>query len=213
MQKTSVSVLQNLRHLKENPPSLHVSLSAEVQNSLESTAKPNLSSLETGGKPLDSNEPMDAIDWNISADDTQIDWDIGTAEQPEEPGDAFGSYEIIDANIDLRDSENGNGVVSDHTMLNKGEEGVISSNSESEICWEIGIQNPQNEDVVLPDLSSLNELRQPECLAEGRSQLLDTEYRNKILDDLFEVLCYFLISLGIIFLTYHFLSIYFFANA
>ncbi|XP_020111619.1 CDK5RAP3-like protein [Ananas comosus] len=186
-EKTSVSVLQNLRHLKENPPSLHVSLSAEVQNSLESTAKPNLSSLETGGKPLDSNEPMDAIDWNISADDTQIDWDIGTAEQPEEPGDAFGSYEIIDANIDLRDSENGNGVVSDHTMLNKGEEGVISSNSESEICWEIGIQNPQNEDVVLPDLSSLNELRQPECLAEGRSQLLDTEYRNKILDDLFEI--------------------------
>nr|CAD1837699.1 unnamed protein product [Ananas comosus var. bracteatus] len=62
-EKTSVSVLKDLRHLKENPPpSLHVSLSAEVQNSLESTAKPDLSSLETGGKPLDSNEPMDAID-------------------------------------------------------------------------------------------------------------------------------------------------------
>ncbi|XP_072982120.1 CDK5RAP3 protein homolog isoform X1 [Typha latifolia] len=195
-EKSPGAVLQNLRHLHENPPSLYVSISAEVENSLGVTSKVGSSSLTTGGQPPDSHLSMDGIDWSISMDDSQINWDIGPVEQADETGDAFGSYEIIDSNIDLRDSENSNGVVSDHTMSSKAEEGVVSSTSESEICWDISIENPQIgalEDAVLPNASadahiaSSNESEQPQVLDEERSQLLETEYRNSILDDLFEL--------------------------
>ena len=33
--------------------------------------------------------------------------------------DGFGSYEMIDSKMDLRDSDNGHGVLSDHSSLNR----------------------------------------------------------------------------------------------
>ena len=62
MQKSPGAVLQNLRHLHENPPSLYVSMSAEVENSLGVTSKVGSSSLITGGQPPDSHLSMDGID-------------------------------------------------------------------------------------------------------------------------------------------------------
>lgn len=52
-------------------------------------------------------------------------------ENSEESGDGFGFYEIIDPNVDLKDSENGNGVVSNQAFLLIVEEGIISGTSES----------------------------------------------------------------------------------
>ncbi|KAJ6795406.1 CDK5RAP3-like protein [Iris pallida] len=185
-------VLQNLRHLQENPPSLNVSVLLEVQ---EDQSRQDSSNPMTGEQVPDTVAVMDSIDWNISVDDTQIDWDIGAVEQPEESGDGFGSYEMIDAKLDLRDSENGHGVLSDHSSLYKPEEGQASGNSDSEICWDISIENPKVgiiEDVAVDagmesQLPSPIELAQPSSSKDERCQLLETEYRNKILDDLFEM--------------------------
>ncbi|KAG1363881.1 putative CDK5RAP3-like protein [Cocos nucifera] len=194
-QKNPSDVLQNLRRLLENPPCLSVSVSPEVQTSLNDLSKPDLSYPVTGMQLPDTNLATDGIDWNILVDDTQIDWDIGAVEQPEEPGNGFGSYEIIDSNnIDLRGSGNGNGVVADHMSLNRIE-GVASGTSESEICWDISIENPQVDALdVTADAGKESQLSSPtesphhQSLVAERSQFLETEYRNKILDDLFEML-------------------------
>ena len=187
-------MLPNLRQLHENPPSLNVSVSPEVQNSLIDLSNVDQSYPMTGAQDTDIS--MDGIDWNISVDDTQIDWDIGGVEQPEEPGDDFGSYEMIDSKTDLRDSDNGHGVLSDHSSLNRVEEGQASGTSDSETCWDISIENPRVdaiEEAANPDSVLETNLPRPTESAElltsvqERSQLLDTEYRNKILDDLLEV--------------------------
>ncbi|XP_010928446.1 CDK5RAP3 protein homolog isoform X2 [Elaeis guineensis] len=193
-EKNPRDVLQNLRHLLENPPSLSVSVSPEVQNSLNDLSKPDSSYPVPGMQLPDTNLATDGIDWNVLVDDTQIDWDIGAVEQPEESGSGIGSYEIIDSNnIDLRGSENGNGVVADQMSLNRIE-GVASRTSESEICWDIIIENPQVDALDVPaDAGKESQLLGPtesshhQSLVAERSQFLETEYRNKILDDLFEI--------------------------
>ncbi|ONK55429.1 uncharacterized protein A4U43_UnF3540 [Asparagus officinalis] len=193
-EKAPGAVLPNLRQLHENPPSVNVSVSQEVQNSVEELSNVD-PSYPMGEQIVDTNVPTDGIDWNISVDDTQIDWDIGSVEQPEEPGDVFGTYEMIDSKIDLRDSDNGHGVLSDNSSLNKVEEGQVSGASDSEICWDISIENPQVDAVEAPipgsvletHLQRTAESAQPQSFDQERSQLLETEYRNKILDDLLEI--------------------------
>ncbi|KAJ0961715.1 hypothetical protein J5N97_000034 [Dioscorea zingiberensis] len=189
-------VLQNLRHLHEHPPCLNVTVSVEVENSLKETSMLDPSHPVTGDQTLNPDLTIDGIDWNVTLDDSQIDWDIGDMGNTEESGDGFGSYEIIDSNLDLKDSENGNGIASDNTSLVKVEEGIISGTSESEICWDISIDNTQvdsADDVALPDASLQTQPSVPieqantQHLENERSQLLETEYRNKILDDLFEI--------------------------
>ncbi|KAF0904599.1 hypothetical protein E2562_035856 [Oryza meyeriana var. granulata] len=171
------SVLQNLKQLQANPPSLHISVCNEVETSLGETSKAHGSNV-TGGENIDSNMSADDIDWDISLDDNGIDWDIGAVEQPvEESGDGFGSYEIIDANVELAGSENYNFGLSDDPSVNK------SSSSEPGICWDIADDNPE-ENASIQNAPS--ESGQSQSLAEERSQLLEKEYRNNILDDLLE---------------------------
>uniref|UniRef100_A0A0A9DNR7 Uncharacterized protein n=1 Tax=Arundo donax TaxID=35708 RepID=A0A0A9DNR7_ARUDO len=106
------SVLHNLKQLQANPPSLHVSVCTDVGSSLGEVL--------TGGRQIDSNIPADDIDWDISVDANGIDWDIGAVEQPvEESGDGFGSYGIIDANVELAGSDNYNVSVLDNPSVNK----------------------------------------------------------------------------------------------
>ena len=78
-------MLSNLRQLHKNPPSLNVSVSPEVQNSLIDLSNVDQSYPMTGAPIPDIS--MEGIDWIFSVDDTQIHWDIGGVEQPEEPGD------------------------------------------------------------------------------------------------------------------------------
>jgi hypothetical protein len=117
----------------------------------------------------------------------EIDWDIGAVEQPvEESGDGFGSYEIIDANIELAGSENYNVSVSDNPSLNK--EGLASSGSG--ICWDITADD--SEESVHHNANIQN----APMLSEDRSRLLEKEYRNDILDDLLEVKSFLTQRLG-----------------
>ncbi|XBI37226.1 hypothetical protein VPH35_122593 [Triticum aestivum] len=169
------SVVHNLKQLQANPPSLHVSVCKEVQNSLGTAMD--------GGEPIDSNVPADDIDWDISVDNNGIDWDIGAVEQPvEESGNGFGSYEIIDANIELAGSEIYGVGASAYPSADK--EGLTCDTSENQICWDISTDNPEESAIVE---NAPTESGQYECLTEERSQLLEKEYRNNILDDLLEV--------------------------
>lgn len=193
-EKSSRAVLPNLKQLHENPPSVNVLLSQEVQNSLIDLS--HVDNPMTGEHIPDTDIAVGGIDWNISVDDTQIDWDIGAMEQTEVSADGFGSYEMIDSKTDFRDSDNGHGMLSDNSSFNKVEDGQISGTSDSEICWDISIENPSvntiQEATMADSLSVTNlsrpiESSEPQTSNEQRSQLLETEYRNKILDDLLEI--------------------------
>lgn len=170
-------MLHNLKKLQANPPSLHVSVCTEVASSLKETSKSHGSTVSATGQN-DSTAPAFDIDWDISVDANEIDWDIGAVEQPaEESGDGFGSYEIIDANIELAGSENYDVSVSDNQSV-----------KDSEICWDItadSFEGNVHENANIE--SSPTESGQSQILAEDRSQLLEKEYRNYILDDLLEV--------------------------
>jgi CDK5 regulatory subunit-associated protein 3 len=105
-------------------------------------------------------------------DETQIDWDIGAVEeQLEESGNMLTAHEISNSNV----------------------EGDQSSDKVEGINWDVGIENlivdtePQVQDATIEE--HVYELVETGASGqEERSQLLETDYRNKVLDDLFEVL-------------------------
>jgi len=177
-----VSVLHKLKELQANPPSLHVSVYNEIKSSLVEAPESH--------EQIDSNVAADDIDWDISVDANEIDWDIGAVEQPvEESGNGFGSYEIIDANIELAGSENYNVSVADKS-LNKD-----LASSESGICWDITADSSEE---IASIQNAPSEFKQPQSqmVTEDRSQLLEKEYRNDILDDLLEVKSFLTQRLG-----------------
>lgn len=176
------SVVHNLKQLQANPPSLHVSVCTEVQNSLGDTSKAHGSNMD-GGEHNASNVPADDIDWDISVDNNGIDWDIGAVEQPVEvSGDGFGSYEIIDASTELAGSENYDVGISVNPSADN--ENLTCDTSEDLICWDISADNPEENAITQ---NAPTEPGQYESLTEERSQLLEKEYRNNLLDDLLEV--------------------------
>lgn len=188
----STLVLQYLRNLYENPPSLNISVSLENENSLNDQSKLDPAYLLTVEGTDDMEAAIGGIDWNFSVDDAQINWDI---EHPEVSSDGIDSYEIIDAHKDLQESENVDVVLSDNN-LSVIEEGIVSKEMDNGICWDISIENPQvnaTEHLAPPIASQEVQQVDPigstssQFLEEMRSQLLETEYRNKILDDLFEL--------------------------
>lgn len=193
MQKSSETVLLNLKDVRENPPSLNVSVapgmldSADVQSGVNET------------NPIRENIDVaaDTIDWDIAVDRAQIDWDIGTVEEAEDAGNGLGPYEIVNASEILQSSSQDQVVESDQISLNKKEDILPPKVSVSEISWDISVETPQVD--VIDDGNLLNvgqeknkvyfldtRTQTPE-IKEDRSQLLETEYRNKILDDLYEV--------------------------
>ncbi|KAI7980936.1 CDK5RAP3-like protein [Camellia lanceoleosa] len=81
-------------------------------------------------------------------------------------------------------------------LLNKKEDVVVLEVSVSEISWDISVENPQVHviedtglsNAVLESHTSIpNIVTETQEIAQQRSQLLETEYRNKVLDDLFEI--------------------------
>lgn len=173
-------MLHKLKELQANPPSLHVSVYNEIKSSPGEATKSHGSTVSAG--QIDSYIPADYIDWDISTDTNDIDWDIGAVEQPvEESGDGFGSYEIIDTNIELADSENCSVSVSDKS-LNKED----LASPESGICWDVTADSSDDIASIQNAPSELDQ-SQSQMVSEDRSRLLEKEYRNDILDDLLEV--------------------------
>lgn len=170
----------------ENPPSLNVAIGSEMINDVSvhsnnDELNPAISYVETAAPD---------IDWDISVEGSQIDWDIGTVEEIEDTGNGLGPYEIINASDAIQASSPPEDVESDPTISNQ------ELGSHADISWDISVETPQVD--VIDDVSSSNvelgnQTSLPDALSqltenkEKRSQLLDTEYRNKILDDLYEV--------------------------
>jgi len=171
LQRSLGDVIQNLKNMRENPPSLNVAVDSEI-----------ISDVNVYGSKNELNPAIDVpdIDWDISVENSQIDWDIGTVEEADDNGNGLGPYEIINASD----------IGSDPTVSNQ------ELGSHADISWDISVDTPQvdviDDDgaptVVLETQTSLPDaLSQLTKNKEERSQLLDTEYRNKILDDLYEV--------------------------
>lgn len=199
MQKTSITVLANLNNIRENPPPPNVSVGSEVLDSVNVQASLNESKHTSG----DMNIAGDSIDWGITLDSSQIDWDIGTVEETEDNSNELASYEIVNASDIGQSSSSDDAVKSDQAMLNK-EENMVQEVSVSDISWDISVENPQIDviedsglSVSEPHASRLNSTQIQEN-ADERSQFLETEYRSKVLDDLFEVYshCWLCVGLG-----------------
>ncbi|MED6106164.1 hypothetical protein PIB30_002055 [Stylosanthes scabra] len=177
-ERSSVTVLQNLRNMRENPPSLNVSVESEINHvtvhSSNNELDPSVSNVEVA---------IPDIDWDISVDSSQIDWDIGTVEETDDTGNGLGPYEIINAS-DAIQTAPAEDVRSD------------STNQELGISWDISVETPQVD--VIDDINAQtsvvdSQASLPDTLSQltenkdERSQLLNTEYRNKILDDIYEL--------------------------
>ncbi|KAL5808383.1 hypothetical protein ACOSQ3_029074 [Xanthoceras sorbifolium] len=190
--KSSGTVLLHLKNIRENPPSLNVSVASEIPDSADVQSNFN----DTKNVREDIDVAADNIDWDISVDSAQIDWDIGTVEETEDAGNGLGPYEVVNASDILHSSSPNEAVGSDQTPLSKEEDTLHPEVSVSEISWDISVETPQVDvidDVNLPNNGMENQKIVPDTLTqtpgiqEGRSQLLDTEYRNRILDDLYEI--------------------------
>lgn len=176
----------NLKDICEHPPSLNVSVASEMVDSVNIQ-----STYDELNK--DSGVNVDNIDWDISVDSSQIDWDIGTVEETDDTGNGLGPYEMVNASEILQSSLPTEAVESDQIPSSKD----VNSHPEitvSDISWDISVETPQVDvidDVSFPSIGSESQthenLTQTTGTKEERSQLLETEYRNKILDDLYEV--------------------------
>lgn len=189
MQKASWAVLSNLREVREKPPSLYVFVNPEGLDPANSQS--NQSELQQMEGEI--NMAADNIDWDIALDSSQIDWDIGNVGSAEET-DGLGPYEMINAS-DVSNSPRREVTESAQPSVTK-EEAIAPGVPVSEISWDISIENPEvsvieesgfsvahiEPHLIVPHPSS----EAPDRIHE-RSPLLETDYRNRILDDLFEV--------------------------
>ncbi|KAF2307797.1 hypothetical protein GH714_031826 [Hevea brasiliensis] len=190
--KSSWTVLSNLKNIHENPPSLNVSAGLDILDA----ENVELSYDESSHVRQDGDFTADNIDWDISVDSTQIDWDIGAVEETDDGGNGLGPYEIVNASDIIQNSSQNEAIESDQAPLNKGADSLHPEISVSGISWDISVETPQVDvidDVNLPNVSVENQTHIPDSLTqnpgvkEDRSQLLETEYRNKLLDDLYEI--------------------------
>ncbi|GMY14134.1 CDK5RAP3-like protein [Fagus crenata] len=190
--KSLTIVLPNLRDIREHPPSLHVSVASEIVDSVNTQSSYNEPDLVRA----DVDIAADNIDWDISVDSSQIDWDIGTVEETDDTGNGLGPYEMINASEVLQNPSPSEAVESDPTSLDKDERGLHPDISVSEISWDVSVETPQVDvidDVSLSNVVLDNQTYVPDTssqmpeIKEERSKLLETEYRNKILDDLYEI--------------------------
>lgn len=186
------SVLLNLKDIRGNPPSLDVCADPVILDSSIIQLDLDESNHERGDMDVAANN----IDGDISVDGADIDWDIGTVEETDDGGNGLGPYEIVNASDISQNSSQNEAVESGETPLKKEEENVHTEISVSEICWGISVETPQVDAINDTNLVNmglenqtyvLDTITHTPGMKEGRSQLLDTEYRNKILDDLYEI--------------------------
>lgn len=205
LQKTPGPVLPNLVYVRQNPPSLNVSPSPEVFDAVSAQVFHDEPALMAGAADV----AADSIDWDITLESSDIDWDIGAVET-EDNGNGLGPYEIVNASDILPNSPHKVGAET-HQILENMEGLTAPDVSVSDISWDISVENPQvggAEDAGLlstpTESGSTYHYSKAEATGSNhdRSQLMDTEYRNKILDDLFEVY----IDLMHCFITYNYTS-------
>lgn len=185
--RTTGPVLSSLRQIVDSPPSLVVCVGPDFINFANTISSTDQQydmdgTMDNGG---------DVIDWDISLESSQIDWDIGNIEEPD-PDNGTGPYELVNVGDVMEHSS----TVDNSNSLHSPPIEVELASGVSEISWDVNVENPQldiMEDSDTPNVaveaqsSDLNILSQTQEVTGDRSLLLETEYRNRILDDLFEV--------------------------
>lgn len=166
-----------MKDIRENPPSISVLGASETLDA------DNIQSSENANG---TDAAADSIDWDITLDSAEIDWDVSMVEEVD-GGNDLGSYEIVNA-----------GDIPENSPF-KVEESQGHEVAVSEISWDVSVETPQVEEIAdsallesgLENQTQLTDSTTQVLGSKGeRSQLLETEYRNKILDDLYEVLLY-----------------------
>ncbi|XP_057783246.1 CDK5RAP3-like protein [Salvia miltiorrhiza] len=189
--KTPSPVLPNLIDIRLNPPSLNVFVSPEVFGVVTTEVRHDESALMAGGE---ADIAADSIDWDIALGSSDIDWDIGAVES-EDNGNGLGPYEIVSAIDAMPNSPHKDGAET-HQVVENMEGTTAQDVSLSGIDWDISVENPlvggaEGSVVTSTPAESGSSNHYSNAEATGSSQekcqLLETEYRNKILDDLFEV--------------------------
>ncbi|EPS74254.1 hypothetical protein M569_00499, partial [Genlisea aurea] len=178
--QTPLPVLSNLLYVRENPPSVNASPSPEVLGPVSALAGSNKSKNLVDAADV----AVDSIDWDITVDSSQIDWDTGMVEA-EDNNRGLGPYEMVDARDSQPDSPQRHGSEETHQISEYTEAIRASDFSVSEISWDVNVEDP-NLFRAQTDISENYNYAAAEDDAD-RSQLMETEYRNKILDDLCEV--------------------------
>lgn len=196
--KVSGIVLPSLRDLRDNPPVLDVFSNSEVA----ATAVP-LTNKEQG-KTFEAEVSSNDIDWNINTtadENAEIDWEIGTIEQSETFGNDNVKQTLQPVNEKMEFVLHDDAVEGGFQSLDNKDDGIdwnvedagVSEPTQSEICWDISIEDASVALSAEPmeQESSVNHLSNfPEATENGKhpsSPFLDTEYRIKLLDDLFEL--------------------------
>lgn len=183
-------MLPNLIHIRLNPPSLTVFVSPEVFGVVTTEVSNDEPALIAAGE---ADIAAENIDWDITLGSSDIDWDIGAVET-EDNGNGLGPYEIVSASDALPNSPHRDDAKTHQVMENM--EGTAQDVSLPGIDWDISVENPDvggAEGTVVTSTPAesglLNHYSKAEATGSSheRSQLMETEYRNKILDDLFEV--------------------------
>lgn len=170
-------------------------MGSEVLDTTTVQVNANVSYDATG----DMDVAADSIDWDITIDSSEIDWDIGTMEETEDAGNGLGPYEMVNASEIFPNSSPSDGGESDMKLKYKDEDGLVPEVSVSDMSWAISVEHPQVH--LAKDVGLLNTvpespaaisdmLTETQVITQQKSQLLETEYRNKVLDDLFEVCFY-----------------------
>lgn len=190
-ENSPIMVLKNLRNLQTHPPSLNISISYDILYQHEEATLTSWTGVTSNNADISA----DGIDWNISLDDSQIDWNIDLVEEHDVLVDVIGTCEIINPTEEILDDgrENGREAADD---LHK-DASTLNSGPDADMCTELSIANSQTSNLIDDNTSAATVLEaqplipdsmdQRESSGDARSQLLDNEFRNNILDDLFEL--------------------------
>eukprot|EP00252_Welwitschia_mirabilis_P026300 TRINITY_DN8572_c0_g1_i1.p1 TRINITY_DN8572_c0_g1~~TRINITY_DN8572_c0_g1_i1.p1 ORF type:complete len:562 (-),score=126.15 TRINITY_DN8572_c0_g1_i1:198-1883(-) len=179
-------VLPSIRKICETPPILEVSAIAEA----DSTVVASTTNISLDNEHTHINQPssLEEIDWNIGIVDHQPnEKNLGCAEQPEICVNAKMEFSTPITETTLQDVDTEIQGLHSLDVNTRGDESF-----ESEICWDISIEDTSgtiNEEV--PEQESVrNDLDNVKGVEEGniqRSPFLETQYRSKLVDDLFEL--------------------------
>lgn len=182
-------VLSNLRNLQMNPPSLNISVDPEI---VESEVQVDRSySLQIMEK---QEHDVADIDWNITLDSTGIDWEIGLVHQAVDSEAPFGSNETVNSEENFHKLLSNGDIKTLHSSPIELVRGIGGQCPAQEAQWDINIENTPVE--MLDGIPNADQKHKISDLSactinmtqeEPRSKLLETEYRNRLLDDLFEV--------------------------
>ncbi|KAH9301672.1 hypothetical protein KI387_013255, partial [Taxus chinensis] len=198
--KVSVNVLASLRDIHAGHLILDVFFGHEISTTMVMPSNIN-STLSKKVNITEAEISLNEIEWNVNAaadEMAEIDWEIEPVEQIETSENSMMQEDVQPAteNVDFVSAEN---ALNDKFQSSDTKDGGVDWNVDDTgaseavqpvICWDISIEDVSG---AVGEMSNEVQLSASHFngVAENgmhpNSPLLETEYRNKLLDDLFEL--------------------------